>query len=242
MNSITNTLDLAPYISLVDNFPYGMPGTHDELSCEGAFQATCEALRHREPFSIIRMSDGEARILDYCDEHAPHEPMLAFDAAWNLRYGVVGITCGETRRRLYQAAEECTILGQDGWVPHCITGVRRFIHRTPFVWPRFPEAWTARHKRELYALAGEPLLIINRDRDLAEHTAGGADFDYLPLANWDCADEVVRAAELSSARLALVSCGPGSKQICPGIARQGRVVLDIGSAPERGWWNEQPRV
>ncbi len=231
-------LDLAPYTEHVSNEPYGLPGTREELTVTGAYLATLEAVQSREPFSIVRMSDGETSILDYCDEHAYGEPMLRYDDNWNLRYGVRGITCGEIKRRLLQAAVECTYLAQDGWIPYCINGVRRFIHRQPFIWPRFPDVWTRKQWRLLYSAAGR-LLVINRDEAMAEKTADGYPYDYVTLSDWTQADMVIDAASRSAPRLVLVSCGPGSKHVCPEIAKQGKVVLDIGSAPERWWTREQ---
>jgi hypothetical protein len=226
---------LQRYIIKFPNEPYGLPGFRDELSPEGAYLATCMALKAKQAFSIVRMSDGETQILDYCETHNVAEKMMRFPDHWNRRYGTVDITCGEIQRRLLQAAEQCTYLAQDGWIPYCISNVRRFIHRQPFIWPNFPRVWTPEQKQAMFALA-DGMLIINRDGRVATDVAGGVPFDFIELDSWQQADDVVKAASANAAQLVLVSAGPASKHICPAIAAQGKVVLDVGSSAEC-WWN-----
>jgi len=228
-------MNLERHIKKLPNAEYGLPGYRDELTPEGAYLATCEALKMREPFSIVRMSDGETQILDYCETHEPGELMAKFPDHWNRRYGVVGITCGEIQRRLLKAAAECTYLAQDAWIPYCINNVRRFINRQPFIWPNFPRVWTPEQKLAMYALV-DRLLIVNREEEVAKVVAQGKAYDFVPLNGWVDSDKAVEAAAKSSAPLVLISAGPASKYICPEIAKQGKIVLDIGSAAEC-WWN-----
>jgi hypothetical protein len=228
-------LNLERHTKQLPNADYGLPGYRAELTPEGAYLATCEALKMREPFSIVRMSDGETQILDYCETHAAGDLMARFPDHWNRRYGTVGITCGEIKARLYRAAEECTYLAQDAWVPYCVTNVRRFIHRQPFIWPNFPRVWSPEQKWALYDLT-ERLLIVNREEEVVRAVAGSKPHDFVALSAWEQADQAVLAAKGSDAQLALVSCGPASKHIVPEIAAQGKVVLDVGSAAEC-WWD-----
>jgi hypothetical protein len=228
-------IDLAHYIKKYPNEPYGLPGYREELSPDGAFEATCAALKDQQNFSIVRMSDGETQILDYCDTHRGDEPMLRFPDHWNRRYGVLGITCGEIKHRLIRAAEECTYLAEDAWIPYCINNVRRFIHRQPFIWPNFPRVWTPEQKWQMFSLANR-ILIINREERVAEAVAKGKEYDFIELGDWTQSERAIATARNSAAPLVLVSAGPASKYIVPEIAKQAKVVLDIGSSAEC-WWD-----
>src|SRR5690242_11141954 len=84
------------------------------LSSDELFSVVLRALQEAKPLSIVRMSDGEEKILRYCKAHKPSEPMTQFGPEWGRRFGVFGITCGVMKARLDHAALDCTYYAPDG--------------------------------------------------------------------------------------------------------------------------------
>lgn len=204
------------------------------LNCEGVWAKVINALRDHTPLSIVRMSDGEEKILSYCKAHRPDAPMHQFNDTWRRKYGVEGITCGAMRQRLESAAKECTYFAPDGGEEFFDA---HFPERLPFAEIYFPHRWSRLAKRELLDFAG-CVTVVNTDRMVMErmHAGSGAAISWVPLTSWREQDAVAQRCIDDISRLVLVSAGPASKCIIPRIAAQGnKVVLDIGSAAPH-WW------
>lgn len=211
------------------------------ITSTGILDAAIAALANREPLSVVRMSDGERKILDWCHGHPPNSPMLEFNDSWRKRYGVDGINCRDMQSRLEFAAKDCTYFAADGGEEFFL---KYFAKREPFAEIYFPHRWTREQRKKLLAAAGT-VAVVNRDLEVANAITCSkfspltafqklnTFFGYLP--DWTRSNECIRAIAKDSAPLVLVSAGPASKFIIPEIAKQGKVVLDMGSGAPHFW-------
>lgn len=241
------------YLVPLDGGHIGAPGICiDIINNVGAFVEVKRALETHQSLSIVRMSDGEAGILDYCLKHRPEELMTCWvtkeDPTWNDRYGVAGITCGEIQKRLTRAAIDCTYFAGDGWMPRCGCFLKFF----PLRGPRGPlmnigyhRQWTLGMKKELLGCA-QKVIVINRDSKIADVIGNPAfttaTVKWISLSNWQESERVIEEAtrpELEAYPLVLASLGPGSKYVVSEIAKRcpGKVALDIGSGAPK-WWED----
>jgi hypothetical protein len=189
------------------------------------------------PLSIVRMSDGEEKILSWCKSHVPNGPMNQFTDTWRKKYGVDGITNGEMRRRLEDAAAECTYFAPDGgeWFFE-----KHFTKRMPFAEIYFPHRWSRGQRQYILAKAKHVLVInarmgLHKDLQSSRYNVTGCRFSHITLNHWTQSETVIDLACKHDAPLVFASCGPASKYIIPRIAQSGKVVLDMGSGAPHFW-------
>lgn len=196
-----------------------------------------DALVHGKSLSVVRMSDGEEKILTYCKEHPAAAPMLQFTDTWRNKYGVDGITCGDMWARLDRAATDSTFFAPDGGEEFFL---KHFTARFPFAEIYFPHRWTRKQRQEILTVARR-VLVINANPIVAQRIKDSfvcptdIAVSFIGLSNWRQSKDVIRRASEDDAPLVFVSGGPASKYIIPEIAKQGKVVLDMGSGAPHFW-------
>lgn len=194
-------------------------------------------LVRRKPFSVVRMGDGERILLDICK--AGGKITDRFDEKWIARLGLLGITNKELQFRIDSAAYNCTMFAPS------VTGivndhfnlydlVEMHIYADNF----FCNAWTTDMQIDLYKEAGHVLIIhgnpntANALQSRAEKFLG-VKVSFIQMNNWDESERVVKQARADGAPLVIFSAGPAGKFIGPEIAKDNKVVLDIGNAMDR---------
>jgi len=212
------------------------------VSPNAFYHLVADALDRHEELSVVRMADGERKLLEHCSINPDGilSPFGGLTEQWLTRFGVAGIPRAILRDRIEEAAEECT------WLAPSLSGLTQreydtyglFRPRDRYVDNFFPSLWDDEQKAQLFKQA-KHVLFIHNSRNLADamqnraHAYLGVKVSYLPLSNWVQAEGVIEAAIRTDARLVLFSAGPASKFIGPKIARAGKVTLDIGQAADR---------
>ena len=211
------------------------------ISASAFFYLVGDALLNGEGLSVVRMADGEKKIIEVTEGFDRlDEPLDVFDKAWREQFGVEGITRREIRSRLAEAAAYSTYLAPSTsglTMPNY--DVYRFAAESgalpPYIDNFYPNVWGIEHKTELFKTAGH-VLMIHASRALADGMQIRAKkfFDvkvtFIEMSHWSQADRVAEEATKSDAKLVLFSGGPANKCIAPRISNSGKVVLDIGQA------------
>ena len=196
------------------------------------------ALEIRQPLSVVRMSDGEEKILSYCKRMLQTMPVLQFEKEWRVRFGIDGITCGEMRRRLEYAATKCTYFAPDGGDGFF---TRHFPIREPLAEIYYPSRWTRTQRAAILKAAGTSVLVVNRDPQIAYNIENSPFNRYgvraisIDLPDWQASRAAIYSCSKHTSPLVFVSGGPANKYIIPEIAEQGKVVLDMGSGAKHFW-------
>lgn len=192
-----------------------------------------DALVRRVGLSVVRMGDGE-RLLMNCNE-----PSDRFDENWQTRMGILGISGIDIKKRMFAAARNCDYFAPSvTGIVNDIFNIDSFSCRDHYVDNFFCNAWTTDMQIDLYKEAGEVLMIhgnpntANALKSRAEKYLG-VNVTYIQMTRWEEAEQVIDAASKVSAPLVIFSAGPAGKLIGPEIARQKKVVLDIGNAMDR---------
>lgn len=190
-------------------------------------------LTMRKSLSVVRMGDGESLLLEEALKRQAHEKIDLFDDVWNQRMGVDGMTYGDLIQRLTRAASECDYFAPsiNGLVDKSFNLYNYFDH------PRlvdnfFVNQWTHQQKRELYE-AAENVLLIHSSVRLADEFQRRLSFfklRFIQLSSATQAEAVLKKASADSNQLVLLCAGPCAKYIGPAIAKNGKVVIDVGNS------------
>ena len=203
-----------------------------------------DALDRHQPLSVIRIADGEKKIVEHCrmtSNDGILEPFAGFSEDWLRQYGCLGISKQLIYDRITEAWMECT------WRAPSVSGITNpaydvyelFDTRDKYVDNFFPNSWSDEQKLDLFKAAGH-VIFVHGNRSLADAMQNrarkyhGVKVSWLELRSWEQADGVIEAADrLKDAPLVIFSAGPAGKYIGPRIAACGKVTLDIGAAAER---------
>lgn len=201
------------------------------------FDIVIKALKARERFSTVRMSDGEHRIIKWARTAQSQMPIdnALFDAGWHQRFGTAGITAGEILRRLENSFDLCTYFCPGYGCQHLFPK-----HPNPYVDNSYHYEWTRAQRTELLVTA-KKVAVVNRDAKAfkkIQETAPEVEMTLVPLDNWRQTIDVMRTVKAMDVPLVLLSGGPASKHFAPivsGAREQGKMVLDIGQGAD-AWW------
>lgn len=214
----------------------------ETISANAFYMIVGDALSRGDELSVVRMADGERRLLIDCIENPDTYPLVGFGEPWMTRMGCAGISPAELNKRLNWAAQECTYFAPS------LSGIHNpeydlysFGSRFRFVDNFFPNLWTDEMKIALYKKAGHVLFIHNNPNSAKALTLRlkwvlDVKVTWLKLEKWQDAEGVIAAAAECDAPLAIFSAGPASKYIGPRIASNRsypKVALDIGQASDR---------
>jgi prefoldin subunit 5 len=94
-------------------------------------------------------------------------------------------------------------------------------------------------KRQMFQAAGKVLIINGYKQYVDAIRAGspeGVEIIHTSIRQWQDTEDVIKEAAAETTPLVLVSAGPAGKYMIPEIAKQGKVVLDIGDGMGSFWW------
>lgn len=207
------------------------------ISSKAIYALVGDAILKRQSMSVVRMGDGERKILDA----DPTQPFLAFEAThegWNRRLGIEEEPVDLLQREILEAGNECTYFAPS------ISGIsyqeyflyQYFKPRSMYIDNFFVNDWTPEMVQTLFE-ASDGVCIFHRDyRQIIQnfqtnyHFTKEISFDGYTKDSWKDNGTAIEAAIRSSAQLVLYSGGPGGKIIGPRIAQAAnKVVLDIGN-------------
>ena len=202
----------------------------DTISSLTFYKIVGDALVRRQPLSVVRMGDGEHRLM--LDKPC--------GADWLDKLGLTGCPPKVIKARLRQAAECCTYFAPS------ITGIEHedyrlhnmFSSRKRYVDNFFINAWDEQAKIKLFQEAKHVLLIHNNaatadSMQIRAQANLDVEVSYIPMANWTQTEAVLARAIQCCAPLVLFSGGPAGKYIAPKLAAHKKVVLDVGNSADQ---------
>ena len=216
------------------------------ISSKAIFAVVGDAVKAAKGMSIIRMGDGEARLLKAPDG----QPFDAFEqrhSGWNKRMGIDGLSIETIKKNILAAGNTCTYFAPS------VSGISRveyalhdsFHDRDVYFDNFFVNDW-AKEMITMLLTASNGVFIIHKDYDtlienfVKHYDLPASSFAGFAKLDWRDNDAAVQAAVKSGKQLVLFSAGPAGKIIGPEIAKHGRVVLDIGNTLP-GWSTGTPR-
>lgn len=204
------------------------------LSPKAAFALVGHAVARREGLSVVRMGDGEVRILEARDDLR----FSSFDhyPDWNVRLGIEGLSVKEIQRRIIRAANECTYFAPSvsGISMHHYRLHDKVARRDVYFDNFFVNDWTKRMIRLLLE-ASDGVFIAHReyreiiDNFVSHYELPREHFAGIKKESWQDNERTVSAALASGKQLILFSAGPAGKVIGPELSARGLVSLDIGN-------------
>lgn len=207
------------------------------VSSKAIFALVGDAIASKESMSIVRMGDGERKILA-SDTTQVFTGFNQTHEGWNARLGIEGMPVKTLQESLIEAGNTCTYFAPS------VSGIsfpeydlyQYFNPRTQYFDNFYVNDWTHEMIRMLFE-ASDGIFILHREYKkiissfkkhytLPEHKR----IDGFLKESWADNDDAISAAIASKAQLILYSGGPGAKGIGPHIAQtKGRVALDIGN-------------
>jgi hypothetical protein len=210
------------------------------LSPNAAFALVADALARQESLSVIRMGDGEHRIL----QSDPDQPFSFFEKehpGWNRRLGIEGMPTDLMQKNIIEAGNRCTYFAPSVSgisLPHY--DLYSYFEPRPFYLDNFfVENWLANMIKQLLLASGglfilhrEPEKIVANFRAHYDLSEKELPVDYFQKDSWQDNEAAIAAVLASPARLVLFSAGPGGKIIGPEIAEcsGNKVVIDVGNS------------
>lgn len=220
-----------------------------------------DALENREPFSIVRMADGEKHLMDLAIKYQDNDQLLRpglpgahkwLTEQWLRNMGLWQIPLSELRARLDYAAEHCTYFAPSptGFVDPEYNIYDYWSEPGVYAEHFYNILWNEGFKEELFRRAGHVLCIHGNantadSMQLRVQANLGVKVTWLKLNAWTQTHAVIAKANTCTAPLVLFSGGPSGKIIGPMLAGQlvskpGRVVLDVGNQMDRFTFSHLP--
>lgn len=203
------------------------------------------ALLKRMPLSVVRMGDGELKLLNCLEQDGDLKEW--FPEEWRIRLGVENIDKKELKYRLERAIHNCDYFSPSiSGIVNPVYDLYFLRYQTRYVDNFFVNFWTEEQIVQLYKAAGH-VVLLHRNPDTAfAFNRRANDYlnvktTYLNLSHWSQSEDIIKQVSELDAPLVLFSGGPASKYISPAIASSGKVVLDIGNSVDRFilWETEQ---
>lgn len=209
------------------------------VSSNAVFAIVGDAISKHASISIVRMGDGEHKILS-ADSNKPFMDFENLYQGWNERLGIIGIPTGVLQKSILEAGNNCTYFAPS------ISGISmphyylyNFFKPRPYYFDNFyVNNWTFAMIKMLFE-ASNGVFIIHRDfkkiiknfdKNYNSRGKGQIKFAGCLKNNWDDNEQVIDTAIKSGMQLVLYSGGPGGKIIGPEIAKTDKkVALDIGN-------------
>lgn len=216
------------------------------LGPKAAFALIGDAIARKRGISVVRVADGELRLLT-AQDGLPFTEFETKYPGWNKRYGIEGLAIEAAKKNILEAGNSCTFFAPS------VSGISREDYKLYHLFePRefyfdnfFVNDWTPEMIRMLLE-SSDGVFVIHRNyeeiiNDFTRHyDIPPEHFSGFPKLSWQDNDAAVEAARASGRQLVLFSAGPAGKIIGPRIAAHGSVVLDVGNTL-RGWSIGDPR-
>jgi hypothetical protein len=216
------------------------------ISSNALFLLAQDRLLRRQPFSLVRMADGELRL--WKEAKSGFSPDLEHtrigDRDWRVRLGVEGINQAEMLQRLNWAATECDyfapsisgLVNADFDLYDCFPERKRYADVFCF------NQWTEEMIVQLY-LEAKHVILIHRNPETADALIWrakeylGVKVTWIRQERWQQTEELIWKVSECDAPLVVASVGPAGKYAIPRMSRAGqyvvKVVLDIGNTIDR---------
>lgn len=207
------------------------------MSSKAIYALVGDALLAEESLSIVRMGDGERRIL----KADPTNPFTDFEKlypGWNKRLGVDGEPVDQLQRDILEAGNTCTYFAPS------VSGIsykeyalhELFTSRPHYIDNFFVNDWTGEMIRNLFE-ASNGIYILHREYEqIIKNFQTNYEFkkevvfEGRTKDSWRDNDDAIKEASRSKAQLVLFSGGPGAKIISPRIANtKNKIVIDVGN-------------
>lgn len=206
------------------------------VSSKAIFAMVGDAISERKSISIVRMGDGERRIL----EADGTKPFIEFEQKhenWNKRMGIEGIPINILKQRILDAGNTCTYFAPSVSgisFPHY--NLYPYFNVRPFYFDNFfVNDWTFAMIQMLFE-ASEGIFIIHREFEeiiqnfKKNYNLSNKKIEGTQKNSWNDNESVIEAARNSGMQLILFSAGPSGKIIGPEIAKfDNKIVLDVGN-------------
>jgi len=234
--------------TIAENFPLSGADAKDyasrTISSRAFYHTVFQAVKQKRSLSVVRMGDGERQLfIDAAVAEAAKIsglPTSSFDAKWRQRMGIEGLAFHQLVYSMMAAITDADYFGPNvnGLVNpdysvypwYKIAGKNQ-----PLVDNFFVNEWDLPSRVNLLKQAGN-VLVLHANPVTANTFAKRAraylnvGIRHVSLKSWQDVNLVIDECEKWDYPLVLVSAGPGSKHIIPKIAKQGKVVLDLGNA------------
>lgn len=194
-----------------------------------------DAIKRRKGLSVVRMGEGEVKLHKWFMSDS-NDMREWFSDEWIERIGLLGISKQEALNRFIASVENCDYFSPSIsgiWNP--IFDLYNLRNEAVYVDNFFINFWTEEQKVHLYKEAGHVVILhANKGtraafKERAEKYLG-VHVDDFELSNWSQSENIIEELSHSEAALVIFSGGPGSKYIGPELAKQGKVVLDVGNS------------
>jgi len=221
------------------------------LTTDGVYRAVKEAIEGRQPFSLVRLGDGEARLIGY-PEHVSRCDLNTSLVYWYGPMKLDGDQVMRLRAELITAVENADVVGlpsreqQDKnpfyrlmmflTMKHglarndtCHCGVHRWLYAEGLLYDllRGLSRLTVITCRDVREVLWNDLLIADV-RWIAvpeEANTGTPTEQHYP----DAHSRVLRELDVGPGDVVLAGAGPNGKCYCDAAKRDGAVALDLGS-------------
>lgn len=211
------------------------------ISSNAIFLIAQDRLLRRQPFSLVRMADGELHLWkEAVTGPSPDLDKTRFnDRDWRIRLGVEGINQAELLQRLNWAATECDYFAPSisGLVNPSFDLYDCFPARERYADVFCFNQWTEEMITHLYKEA-KHVILIHRNPDTAAAFISrakeffGVKVTWIKQESWRQTERLIQKVAELDAPLVVASVGPGGKYAIPRMSKAGnwsKVVLDIGN-------------
>lgn len=207
------------------------------ISPKGFFALVGSAIVNRESLSVVRMGDGERKILAADDE----QPFAAFESEhdkWNVRLGIDEMPIKLLKHNILAAGNSCTYFAPSvsGISLSAYNLYKYFEPRAHYVDNFFVNDWTGEMVRMLLEASDGVMILHRKPEQIITNFKANYTFrkEVSFIAgikdSWSDNEAAIAAAIASPAQLILFSAGPGGKIIGPEIAKAtNKVVIDVGN-------------
>ncbi len=205
------------------------------ISSKATFALVGDAIARKEGLSIVRVGDGEAKILEW-PRDKPFDAFNDREATWNSRLGIDGLDVAAIQKNILEAGNTCTYFAPS--VSGISMGTYNLYHyfdpRPYYLDNFFVNQWTGDMVKMLLEASGGAFIVHKEAGALVEnfckhYNLPASMFGTFEKRSWRDNEEAVEAAINSPHQLVLFSAGPAGKIIAPHIARAGKVALDVGN-------------
>lgn len=207
------------------------------ISPKALYALVGDAIVKKESISIVRMGDGERKIL----ASDAKETFTDFErdyTGWNERLGIHDMPIENLRQNILDAGNTCTYFAPS------VSGISYpgyrlydfFEARSEYYDNFFVNDWTKEMIQRLLE-ASDGVCILHRDHESIIKSfqnnysfAKPVHFEGFTKHSWEDNDAAIAAAMNSKSQLILFSAGPGGKIIAPSIAQgENKIVIDVGN-------------
>jgi len=210
------------------------------ISCDALLLLVCDALARSEPFSTVRMGDGERALIRYY--RTGQAARFLYDGVWLREYGLFGADLKMVGQQLYEAAinVDCLCPNIAGLTLPKYEILSMLPPRDIICEGLYAHTWLYMGRvPELMSYQGGIGVVCRNSNDVADRLFmkfGRMDIEATDYGKWEDYSSALDFIGQMKAHMVLVAAGPSGKRLCVEASKKfGKVVLDVGSALVRHW-------